>query len=379
MPLPFDRLEELPADPRPWVAGGPVGSRNAVVLGAWFMMREVEVSTVRSQLVSLELSGVPAVSIQLPATKADTAALGVTRAHACICGAGAPRVLCPLHAAWDEQLLCHHLFGPGRGQSGQLSSRTFFPTERGGVVTKQAMTETIGFAARWLKLDLVSPDRSLRISGHSLRPTGAQGLTKLGLDVWAIELLGRWGGATVRKYVRDATVSIAAARARSAAMSMNLDDLRNLSRHRAASATGQPSAEEVLELLRAHVPGYLASWRATLVEEVRDLLARAAVQPARRHPVDVESSSSSSSASVSSEGAETQSEQQLPPELFREEVSSRWKGQGKRHIVTRGPPDHDIADWVTACGWRFGRSGNSIEPNTEHPVCLKCLRAVSVA
>jgi len=245
-------------------------------------------------------------------------------------------------------------------------------------VAKPAMVETISFAARWLKLDLVSPDRSLRISGHSLRPTGAQGLTKLGLDVWAIELLGRWGGATVRKYVRDATVSIAAARARSAAMSMNLDDLRNLSRHRPASATGQPSAEEVLELLRAHVPGYLASWRTTLVEEVRDLLARAVVQPERRHPVDV-GSSSSSSASVSSGGSGAQSEQQLPPELFREEVSSRWKGQGKRHIVTRGPPDHDIADWVTACGWRFGRSGNSIEPNSEHPVCLKCLRAASAA
>ena len=174
MPLPFDRLEELPADPRPWVSGGPVGSRNAMILGSWFMMREVELSTLRAQLVTLELTSTPAVSIQLPATKSDTAALGVTRAHACICEAGAPRILCPLHVAWDQRLLLQHLAGQ-RSQQGPLPANlTFFPTVRGGVVSKAALADTIVFAARWLKLDLVSLDRALQISGQSLRPTGAQ-------------------------------------------------------------------------------------------------------------------------------------------------------------------------------------------------------------
>ena len=71
----------------------------------------------------------------------------------------------------------------------------FFPTEQGKVVTKAAMTETILFAARWSRAPLANADRTLRVSGRSLRPTGAQGLAELGLDAWAIELLGRWGGA----------------------------------------------------------------------------------------------------------------------------------------------------------------------------------------
>ena len=263
MPLPFERLQELPADPRPWVTGGPVGSRNAIIMGTWFMMREVELSTLRGQLVTMDLAEVPAVSVQLPATKSDTAALGVTRAHACICGIGVARPQCPVHSAWGQHLVLQHAFGrtfavrPGT---------PFFPTLRGGVVTKRAMTETIVFAASVLGMNLVSPDRSLRVSGHSLRPTWPQGLSKVGLDIFAIELLGRLGGSTVRRYFREAAVSIAAARARSAAMATSLDELRRLGRSTLSSTGGQPTSEQILTLLQEHVPCYLASWRATLLE-----------------------------------------------------------------------------------------------------------------
>ena len=42
-----------------------------------------------------------------------------------------------------------------------------------------------------------------KVAGHSLRVTEAQGLAKLGLDTWAIQLLGRWGSGRVRGYIRE--------------------------------------------------------------------------------------------------------------------------------------------------------------------------------
>ena len=50
--LPFDRLGELDLDDDgPWLPGGPVGPGCAIVAGAWFLMREVELSMSRASLV----------------------------------------------------------------------------------------------------------------------------------------------------------------------------------------------------------------------------------------------------------------------------------------------------------------------------------------
>ena len=42
------------------------------------------------------------------------------------------------------------------------------------------------------------------ITGHSLRPTGAQMLARAGFDPWVIGLLFRWGSQTVLLYLREA-------------------------------------------------------------------------------------------------------------------------------------------------------------------------------
>ena len=64
-----------------------------------------------------------------------------------------------------------------------------------------------------------------RGSGHSLRVTGAQGLARLGVELWVIQLLGRWGTDTVRTYVRESQLDKAADRAAMAARSRDLDAL----------------------------------------------------------------------------------------------------------------------------------------------------------
>ena len=57
----------------------------------------------------------------------------------------------------------------------------------------------------------------MRVSGHYLRVCGAQGLTRRGLDLWAVQLLGRWGSLAVQGYVRDAHLLEASRRAASPA------------------------------------------------------------------------------------------------------------------------------------------------------------------
>ena len=77
-----------------------------------------------------------------------------------------------------------------------------FPNSEGEVCTKDAMAATFKAAARHLDLPESSPDGLETMSGHTLRVTGAQGLSRLGLDLWAIQLFGRWGSEAVNGYVR---------------------------------------------------------------------------------------------------------------------------------------------------------------------------------
>ena len=97
-PLPLERLGELPGGSTPWVRVGPVGPRNAVVVGSWWLLREIEISNLRAALATLGPGTVPTLTLSLPATKSDAAAAGVARSHACLCG-DTPQHDCPVHAA----------------------------------------------------------------------------------------------------------------------------------------------------------------------------------------------------------------------------------------------------------------------------------------
>merc|ERR1712194_883052 len=235
--LPLMRLGDLDVrTDTPWVAGGPVGPACAMIAGAWFLAREVELSTTRAKLVSLEVNseGDPVVRWYLPASKTDTEARGVARAHGCSCTTTAAPS-CPYHAVLDQLARLRRLFPARWSEAGPDDDLPLFPAEDGSVVTKDRMVATIVAAARRLKVPLAAPDGSARVSGHSLRVSGAQGLAKAGLDVWAIQLLGRWGSAAVLGYIREVPLELAATWAAKAARALTLDELVRL---RAAVPTG---------------------------------------------------------------------------------------------------------------------------------------------
>ena len=53
-PLPLEHLGRLPLAEDPWARGGPPWPRNAIVAGAWWLLREVELSTARAAHVEVE-------------------------------------------------------------------------------------------------------------------------------------------------------------------------------------------------------------------------------------------------------------------------------------------------------------------------------------
>lgn len=70
--------------------------------------------------------------------------------------------------------------------------------------TKEAIVHTIVTEGRRLEVPTQTTDGSELLSGHGLRTTGAQGLARLGLDLWANQLLGRWGSERVEGNVLEA-------------------------------------------------------------------------------------------------------------------------------------------------------------------------------
>ena len=97
--LPLLRLHELDlmAD-KPWCRGDPVGPACAMVAGAWFLMREVELATTRAHLVSLEKGpdGEDVVRWHLPASKTDVEARGGVPSPWLLVPGGGSRGLLPV-------------------------------------------------------------------------------------------------------------------------------------------------------------------------------------------------------------------------------------------------------------------------------------------
>ena len=204
-PLPLELLGQLPAGREAWCEEGPLNPRAAMIMGSWWLCREVEISSSRARLIELLFSdaGVPSVRWHLPASKNDTLAMGMGRSLNCCCST-VGRAGCPAHCLWDHLLFLKHSFPEKFVHDVPNWDLPLFPKLDGGVVPKSAMVKTIVTAATFLSVPLEAPDGSERVSGHSLRVSGAQGLARMGWDLWAIQLHGRWQSDVVKHYVREA-------------------------------------------------------------------------------------------------------------------------------------------------------------------------------
>ena len=329
--LPFERLGELDTEEDgPWNPGGPMGPAAVVVAGAWFMTREVELSTTRAALVTLsgEDASDFAVQWQLPASKSDQQALGTARTHGCACG-GPLSTGCPYHAVKGQLDRLRRLF-PHRWSGTAFDvDLPLFPGVDGSVVTKEAMTATLVEAALRLKVPTETADGSGRVSSHSLRRTGAQGLARLGVDSWAIQLLGRWGSSAVLGYIQEVPLERSAVWARRAALG------------------AAPSAE--LPVASVGVGGGAHGLPCVSATAMAELLEKDA-------------------------GPQAASEADLSGVMFVRSAGMVW------HKVPGHGSAGPMSAWTTLCGWRFARSDGIFESSLPQPllhkfICKRCMPA----
>ena len=94
-------------------------------------------------------------------------------------------------------------------------------------------------------------------------------MASLGLDCYAIQLLGRWGTDTVMRYIRDAAVSPDAARSRLAGFQRNLSILTHL-HESSTDGTAALDEEKVKKIVEAAFPEAVAGLRKSLLAELTE-------------------------------------------------------------------------------------------------------------
>ena len=76
----------------PWIQSGPIKPRIVIIIGSWWMTREVELCNARSSHVHKVGEGLKLVATWAPpASNTDLMALGVDSAHGCGCSGTTPR------------------------------------------------------------------------------------------------------------------------------------------------------------------------------------------------------------------------------------------------------------------------------------------------
>lgn len=176
---------------------------DLILLGAWFMMRELEISSARDSYLWLEGNEV---TMMIPLHKTCTQSSLTTRTLTCACPVQMSP-LCPWHAAERHlvRLSQHPAKKPG----------TFFPLfpgEDGMVISKYKTNLHLRAALTTAGINTTLTDASGHVhelfGGHSLRVAGAQFLAAAGVEVSLIQLLGRWSSSAVERYTQQAALSV---------------------------------------------------------------------------------------------------------------------------------------------------------------------------
>ena len=188
--LPLDKVADFQS-PLPVAASGPTHPGRSTVIASWWMLREIEAS--RSKVEHLSFNHADrTVTWLLPSSKTDFVALGASRRHACACSA-MDRALCPYHCLLAQV-------------EGKPPTSPVFTDANGCPPSKSGWSDTFQCLAAYLGLAVTHRNGARAFTGHSARATGAQFMAVKGIELWRIQIFGRWGSAIVLQYLRNAPV-----------------------------------------------------------------------------------------------------------------------------------------------------------------------------
>lgn len=186
-----------PEDSSPFDALNVHHFADVVIIGSWFMMREIEIAGAVSPHLSLH--GLE-VQLALPVHKTSTDGNMTLRSLRCPCKVILHK-LCPWHAA-ERHLIRLCARRDGRTQHRQ----PLVPAEDGRVLSKFRFIELLRntLRAAGISLTVATEDgpELHRFGGHALRVSGAMMLAGAGVPVQMVQMLGRWSSSAVERYVQ---------------------------------------------------------------------------------------------------------------------------------------------------------------------------------
>ena len=291
---------------------GPMAPGRSCLLASWWLLREIEASHAQITHVNVDWSG-KKVDLKLPNSKTDLLALGTSRAHSCSCAVSSDHE-CPFHSMAAQVAVASTIPGNNVGW--------LFPTSEGDMPTKQGWVRTFTEVAKSLGLETHWDNGAPRHTGHSARASGACHLAKAGVDLWRIQVFGRWSSAAFLRYVRTSPLA----------------SLSNLSTE---AAIADSIAAAKLEL-------------------------RALAGPVNRRLEDPQQV-----VPVSSEMIAESVPDHSEPKATTEYVSNTSTG-GKAHEILVKGDDFHPREWRTYCGWYFGRGLTNYSIFSQVPSGKQC-------
>lgn len=207
-PLCVDAVRQLQyGDGGAECSGGFANAADVFILGACFLLREIELAYARFSHLTLDLAAAT-VTLELPVSKTDASAIGCCRSWGCVCVVGSPGsdavMACPFHAAVRHMEYLQRVIV----EAGEVypAGGALFPSSAGHTVTKEAVVRTIERLGGMLGEPLYAPDGTRRFGGHSLRVSGARWLASKGVAAEKIAALARWESQVVLRYIGDASL-----------------------------------------------------------------------------------------------------------------------------------------------------------------------------
>ena len=181
---------------------------HLVVLGSWFLTRGIELAA--AEVLHLRIDkDKNTVSWLLPVSKTDWAAAGTIRTHGCCCQGERKHKLCPFHVAVDYIDKLRRVAPPDFFEV--ENHRPLFPSPSAEFLSKDQMITVIRTTLSSAQIQVTTTDQSGReqqlFAQHCLRVAGAQFLARKGVDLYVIQVLGRWGSRAVERYVQDAPIT----------------------------------------------------------------------------------------------------------------------------------------------------------------------------
>lgn len=325
-------VQKLDLQRGPYTENGPCKPVIMFVISVFFLLREIEASLCLASHVTIDRMR-RTITIKLSASKTDPAAISVSRTWGCICD-GDAKVPCAYHAGAANVDALIAMFAD---DSETLPcGLPFFPTLRGHICSKESVVQAFEGIANDLDLPVTSSDGSRLLGGHTARVSGAQQLSAppFCMELMLLQLLARWSGPTILKYVRDAPLL-----ALTSVTSMSLRQHRPIS-----DLTGLSGAVSVLEDAMGKLRSRVDAISSAGVQHLQELAGL-------RKLID-------------------ESGQQRPPEEYILNVQSN---------VTHKPLVHSKAlapeMWRSYCGWKFGYSRFRLVSSLPHErkrMCSTC-------